>query len=88
MVCKTSASESHEHTTMNAAILCRVICVYDVLNKVDTGGRSVHYVMSQSFLLFIGKGGKNTPEELKKSKKKVPLLHEYLQHNHNNESCK
>ena len=40
---------------MNAAIWCVAVCVCDITNNEGMCGRSVHYVIRQLFLLFIGK---------------------------------
>lgn len=45
--------ESHETTTFSAVILCVAVCVCDAMNKIIMCGKSVSYVTSQLFLLFI-----------------------------------
>ena len=48
-------SESHENTTVNAAILCLSVCVSDIMNKASTCDRSVYYIKQQPFLFFVDK---------------------------------
>ena len=45
--------ENHETTTFSALILCVAVCVCDAMNKIIMCGKSVSYVTSQLFLLFI-----------------------------------
>ena len=62
--------ESRENTALSAAILYLAVCVCGVMNKAGIFDISVHCVMTNLFLLFIGKKKKSAPtglqpEELK-----------------------
>ena len=44
--------ESRENTAVRTAIVCLAVC--GVMGKASVCGRSVHDIISQSFLLFMG----------------------------------
>ena len=46
--------KSSENTNVSAAILGPVVCIRDVLNKAGIYDKSMKYVISGPFLLFIG----------------------------------
>ena len=47
--------ESCKNTVVSTASLCLAVCIFHVMNKAGMSARSIYYIMSQYFRLFISK---------------------------------